>query len=72
MNNYSGSSLVRFKLPEGRLASLECPNFIVNLIDQVKQFEKPKKQISEDRENIYIIDTNIFVDYPDIISKIDK
>ena len=24
------------------------------------------------KENIYIIDTNVFVEYPDIISKIDK
>lgn len=33
---------------------------------------KPKKEIKKDKENIYIIDTNVFVDCPDIISKIDK
>jgi DNA replication ATP-dependent helicase Dna2 len=38
----------------------------------LSKFEKPKKEIVKDKENIYIIDTNIFVDYPDIISKIDK
>lgn len=38
----------------------------------LSQFEKPKKEIKKDKENIYIIDTNVFVDYPDIISKIDK
>jgi len=27
--------------------------------------------MSADKKNIYIIDTNVFVDYPDIISKID-
>ena len=37
----------------------------------LSKFEKPKKEISKDKENIYIIDTNVFVDYPDIISKID-
>ena len=38
----------------------------------LSQFEKPKKEIKKDKENIYIIDTNVFVDYPDIISKIGK
>ncbi len=44
---------------------------ILGKID-LSQFEKPKKEIREDKENLYIIDTNVFVDYPDIISKIDK
>lgn len=35
-------------------------------------FERPKHEISKEKENIFIIDTNVFVDYPDIISKIDK
>lgn len=38
LNSYGGSSLVRFKLPEGRLPSSECSNFIVKLIDQIKQY----------------------------------
>ena len=38
----------------------------------LSKFEKPKKEIIKDKENIYIIDTNVFVDYPIIISKIDK
>jgi rRNA-processing protein FCF1 len=38
------------------------------------QFETPlqKSVKSESKKNIYIIDTNVFVDYPDIISKIDS
>jgi rRNA-processing protein FCF1 len=44
---------------------------ILGTID-LSKFEKPKKEIKKDKENIYIIDTNVFVDYPDIISKIDK
>lgn len=44
---------------------------ILGTID-LSTFEKPKKEIKKDKENIYIIDTNVFVDYPDIISKIDK
>jgi DNA replication ATP-dependent helicase Dna2 len=37
----------------------------------LSKFEKSKKEINKDKENIYIIDTNVFVDQPDIISKID-
>lgn len=38
----------------------------------LSKFEKPKKEIVKGKENIYIIDTNVFVDQPNIISKIDK
>jgi DNA replication ATP-dependent helicase Dna2 len=44
---------------------------VVGYIDP-STFEKPKKELKKDKENIYIIDTNVFVDCPDIISKIDK
>ena len=36
----------------------------------LSQFEKKRKEIVEGKENIYIIDTNIFVNCPDIISRI--
>jgi DNA replication ATP-dependent helicase Dna2 len=38
----------------------------------LSKFEKLKKEIIKGKENIYIIDTNVFVDCPEIISKIDK
>lgn len=38
----------------------------------LSKFEKSKKEIKKDKENIYIIDTNVFVDFPDIISKIES
>jgi rRNA-processing protein FCF1 len=44
---------------------------ILGYVD-LSKFEKQKKEIKKDKQNIYIIDTNVFVDYPDIISKIDK
>jgi len=49
-------------------------NISIKIIDKIdlSKFEKPKKEISLDKENIYIIDTNVFVDCPDVISKIDK
>lgn len=43
---------------------------VIDKID-LSKFEKPKKEIIKGKENIYIIDTNVFVDHPDIISKID-
>ncbi|WP_397447574.1 PIN domain-containing protein [Polaribacter sp. R77954] len=46
----------------------------VKIIDKIdlSKYEKPKKEIKNNKENLYIIDTNVFVDYPEIISKIDK
>jgi rRNA-processing protein FCF1 len=46
---------------------------VVGIID-LSKFETPKQKSvkSTTKENIYIIDTNIFVNYPDIISKIDS
>lgn len=36
----------------------------------LSQFEKKRKELVEGKENIYIIDTNVFVNCPDIISRI--
>ncbi|MDR1679223.1 MAG: AAA family ATPase [Prevotellaceae bacterium] len=44
---------------------------VIGKID-VSQFEKTKKEIRKDKKNLYIIDTNAFVEYPEIISKIGK
>jgi rRNA-processing protein FCF1 len=46
----------------------------IKVIDKIdlSKFEKQKKEIVKGKENIYIIDTNVFVDHPDIISKIDR
>ncbi|MDT8412480.1 MAG: PIN domain-containing protein [Vicingaceae bacterium] len=44
---------------------------VIGKID-LSKFDKPKKEIIKGKENIYIIDTNVFVDFPDIISKVDK
>lgn len=43
---------------------------VIDKID-LSKFEKHKKEIIKGKDNIYIIDTNVFVDQPDIISKID-
>ena len=44
---------------------------VVGKID-LSQFERKKKELSPDKRNYYIIDTNVFVNCPDIISKIEK
>lgn len=38
----------------------------------LSKFEKKKVEINESKDNYYIIDTNVFVKCPDIISKINK
>lgn len=38
----------------------------------LSKFEKPRKEIKKNKENLYLIDTNVFVNYPEIISKINN
>ena len=38
----------------------------------LSKFERPKKELATNKKNYYIIDTNVFVDCPDVISKVDK
>lgn len=44
---------------------------VMGKVDLTK-FERPKKEIVKNKKNYYIIDTNVFVDCPDVISKVDK
>lgn len=44
---------------------------IIGKID-VSKFEKTKKEIRKDKKNLYVIDTNVFVDFPNVISKIGQ
>lgn len=44
---------------------------VVGKID-LSKFERVKTEIKQAKKNYYIIDTNVFVDCPDIISRIDK
>lgn len=77
-------NLLYDKIHDSSVISNQSDNKIINTLStqdiQVKviakidlsKFEKPKKEIVNGKENIYIIDTNVFVDHPDIISKIDS
>lgn len=44
----------------------------VKVVDKIdlSQFERKRKEVVADKENIYVIDTNVFVNCPDIISRI--
>jgi rRNA-processing protein FCF1 len=55
------------------LNTISTQNISVKVIEKIdlSKFEKPKKEIVKGKVNIYIIDTNVFVDCPEIISKID-
>jgi len=60
--------------------AVEQPTIISNEFASIKvlgkidlsKLEHKKVEIMDDKENYYIIDTNVFVNCPDIISKIDK
>lgn len=43
---------------------------VVGKID-LSKFERPKKELSQIKKNYYVIDTNVFVNCPEVISKID-
>ena len=65
------------KIPESKepeAASPQNPDQpglkILGKID-LSKFERPKKELSQIKKNYYVIDTNVFVNCPDIISRID-
>jgi rRNA-processing protein FCF1 len=49
-------------------------NIAVTVVDKIdlSKFERKRKEIIEGKENIYIVDTNVFVNCPDIIARIGK
>lgn len=75
MNNEDKSEKKSQKIEiseSGSVNNTKLPGLkIIDKIDP-SQFEKPRKEIVIGKENIYVIDTNVFVDCPDVISKIDK
>ncbi len=50
------------------------PKIGIKVVGQIdlSKFDRPRKEIKKDKENIYIVDTNVFVECPDILSRIDK
>lgn len=74
------SLLIEQKDNHNDISENNSPTIISNEVASVKvlrtidlaKFEKKKVEIIEGKENVYIIDTNVFVNCPEIISKIDK
>jgi DNA replication ATP-dependent helicase Dna2 len=44
---------------------------VVGKID-VSKFERKAKEIDQTKRNLYVIDTNVFIDYPEVIEKVNK
>ena len=46
----------------------------VKVVDKIdlSKFERSQKELKAGMDNCYLIDTNVFIDCPDIVSKIDK
>lgn len=59
---------------ETQEASSKDSSFNIKVVGKIdlSKFERPRKELSSDKKNYYIIDTNVFVNYPDIINKIDR
>lgn len=68
---YSVSKKVTNNLKVSERSTPQVGIKVLGKID-LSQFEKPKKEIKKNKENLYIIDTNVFIDYPEIISIISK
>lgn len=60
--------------PKEEPIETEVPAIGLKVLGKIdlSQFERPKKELSKVKKNYFIIDTNVFVNCPDIISKIDK
>lgn len=54
--------------------SIDKPTVNVKVVGKIdlSKLERPRNEIKTNKINYYVIDTNVFVDCPDIISKIDK
>jgi DNA replication ATP-dependent helicase Dna2 len=65
-------SFVAFESPVPQ--KLSAGNIEVTVVDKIdlSKFERKRKEIIEGKENIYIVDTNVFVNCPDIIARIGK
>lgn len=59
---------------DSKVQNITPPSLKVKVVGSVdlSKFERKKIEIKEGKDNLYIIDTNVFVDNPDIISKIDR
>lgn len=64
----------RHSQPEPEIYKPELPSIGVKVVGKidVSRYERKKKEIKPNKRNIFIIDTNVFIECPDIINKIGK
>lgn len=62
------------QVEEEEVFEVEKPKIEINVVGKIDltKYEKKRKEIKTDCKNIYIIDTNVFVECPNIISKINN
>lgn len=84
LKNHMSQKIRRFilKINEGKVAAfndtetlvqkIASGNIGVTVLGKINLPEKHFKEIVEDKENVFVIDTNVFVKCPSIISKIGK
>ena len=80
LKSYMSDEVRRFllRIDDNKMATLEPPkevsvgNIKVTVLGKIDLPQKHLKEIRPDKENIFIIDTNVFVKCPTIISKIGK
>lgn len=70
-NNLYDATITKDSQSSSQKSSNAISIKVIGKIDPAK-YEKPKKELKKDKENLYVIDTNVFVDCPDIITRIDK
>ena len=58
------------ELPKESIPNIQGVKVIGKM--DLSKFERKKVEIKEGKKNYYVIDTNVFVNCPDIISKIDS
>jgi len=58
---------------EKNVRSLSTQDIYVKVVGKIdlSKFERPKKELKQDLQNYYVIDTNVFVSCPEVISKVD-
>lgn len=63
-----------YSITETSMSEITSPAIGVKVVGKIdlSKFERKKKELNSEKKNYYIIDTNVFVNCPDIINKIDK
>ena len=73
-NQIANTSIANGDISKEDTPVTDIPPIAVKVVGKIdlSQFERPKKELSKTKKNFYIIDTNVFVNCPEIISKIDS